>query len=98
MASGRFSKVVNSNITLHIDWESTYYESSNSSDLYVEVILEAEDHIELSQRFDNTLTIDGTSYNFTSPKINTSSGGKFVLTSKTVSNISITTSKANTSL
>jgi len=88
MASGRFSKVVNSNITLHIDWESTYYESSNSSDLYVEVILEAEDHIELSQRFDNTLTIDGTSYNFTSPKINTSSGGKFVLTSKTVYDIS----------
>lgn len=88
MASGRFSKVVNSNITLHIDWESTYYESSNSSDLYVEVILEAEDHIELSQRFSNTLTIDGTPYDFTSPKINTSSGGKFVLTSKTVYNIS----------
>ena len=88
MASGRISKYVNSNITLHIDWESTYYESSNSSDLYVEVILEAEDHIELSARYSNTLTIDGTSYDFTSPKINTSSGGTFTLTSKTKYNIS----------
>lgn len=88
MASGRISKYVNSNITLHIDWESTYYESSNSSDLYVEVILEAEDHIELSARYSNTLTIDGTSYDFTSPKINTSSGGTFILTSKTKYNIS----------
>lgn len=88
MASGRISKYVNSNITLHMDWESTYYESSNSSDLYVEVILEAEDHLELSARYNNTLTIDGTSYDFTSPKINTSSGGKFTLTSKTTYNIS----------
>lgn len=88
MASGRISKYVNDNVTLHIDWESTYYESSNSSDLYVEVILEAEDHIELSARYSNTLTIDGTSYDFTSPKINTSSGGTFTLTSKTKYNIS----------
>lgn len=88
MASGRISKIVNDNVTLHIDWESTYYESSNSSDLYVEVILEAETHLELSARYSNSLTIDGTSYDFTSPKINTSSGGKFILTSKTIYNIS----------
>ncbi len=88
MASGRFSKYVNSNITLHIDWESTYYEYSNSSDLYVEVILEAESHIELSARSNNTLTIDGREYSFESPTINTRSGGTFLLTSKTVYDIS----------
>lgn len=88
MASGRFSKVVNSNITLHLDWESTYYEYSNMSDLTVSAILEAEDHIELSQRFNNTLTIDGTNYDFTSPAINTRSGGKFVLVEKTKYSIS----------
>ena len=88
MASGRFSKVVNSNITLHLDWESTYYEYSNMSDLTVSAILEAEDHIELSKRSNNTLTIDGTTYDFESPAINTRSGGTFVLVEKTKYSIS----------
>ena len=88
MASGRFTKYVNSNVSLHIDWESTYYESSNSSDIYVEVLAEVESHLELSARSNNTLTIDGTEYTFESPAINTRSGGTFKLVSKTKYNIS----------
>ena len=88
MASGRFTKYVNSNVSLHIDWESTYYESSNSSDIYVEVLAEVESHLELSARSNNTLTIDGTEYTFESPAINTRSGGTFKLVSKTKYSIS----------
>lgn len=84
MASGRFSKYVNSNITLHMDWESTYYEYNNTSDLTVEVILEANDDLAIGVHSNNTLTIDGKTFTYDSPQINTRYGGTFLLKSATV--------------
>lgn len=83
MASGRFSKVANSNVTLHLDWESTYYESSNSSDLTVSVILEASNDLAIGELFNHKLYIDGKEYDFSSPAIKTS-GNTFTIKTKTV--------------
>lgn len=84
MASGRFSKVVNDNVTLHMDWESTYYEYNNTSDLTVDVIMEVESHVDIGVHYNNTLTIDGETFTYDSPQVVTRYGGTFLLKSVTV--------------
>ena len=79
MASGKITK----NITSHpyqliVDWSSTSTISTNSSKVTAQISLYCPYALYIGTR-DNTIVINGITYSFSSPAINTDNGGTFTL-------------------
>lgn len=79
MASGKITK----NITSHpyqliVDWSSTSTISTNSSKVTAHISLYCPYALYIGTR-DNTIVINGITYSFSSPAINTDNGGTFTL-------------------
>lgn len=80
MASGNIYTIFHSGYKLNVAWSSTTTEASNSSVITAKITLTCSNKYDLYiGSKNNTLVINGVSYSFTSPSINTAGGEVFTL-------------------